>query len=52
MKRLVLSKENKKDLRDLPKFVQEEIEFIFVEKVDEVLDAAIGNPSSRLKWVG
>lgn len=39
--RIILPKENAKDLRDLPDNVQKEMEFIFVERIEDVLHAAI-----------
>lgn len=41
IKRVILPKENEKDLRDLPEHVRNDMEFITVEHVDEVLKAAI-----------
>ena len=35
--RIILPRENEKDLRDIPESVRQEIEFVFVEKVAEVL---------------
>jgi ATP-dependent Lon protease len=47
IKRVILPKANEKDLRDLPEEVRREIEFIFVERIEEVLAAAI--PDLQLK---
>ena len=47
IKRVILPKANEKDLRDLPEEVRQEIEFIFVERIEEVLAAAI--PDLQLK---
>lgn len=41
IKTVILPKKNEKDLEDIPKNVQEEMNFIFVESVDEVLDHAL-----------
>ena len=41
-------KQTRKDLRDLPEPVREEMEFIFAEKVSEVLQAAIPGIGKRL----
>ncbi|MGC8793674.1 MAG: endopeptidase La [Bryobacteraceae bacterium] len=41
IKRVILPKANEKDLRDLPDEVRKEIEFIFVERIEEVLAAAV-----------
>jgi ATP-dependent Lon protease len=47
IKRVILPKANEKDLRDLPEEVRQEIEFIFVERIEEVLAAAV--PDLQLK---
>ncbi|RJX32234.1 MAG: endopeptidase La [Desulfurivibrio sp.] len=39
--RVILPGENEKDLHDLPDYVRREMEFIFVERIEEVLKAAI-----------
>jgi ATP-dependent Lon protease len=39
--RVILPKDNEKDLRDLPKQVRDEMTFILAERVDEVLRAAL-----------
>ncbi|MCG2747200.1 MAG: endopeptidase La [Desulfobulbaceae bacterium] len=39
--RVILPGENEKDLHDLPDYVRKEMEFIFVERIEEVLKAAI-----------
>jgi len=46
IKRIILPVRCEKDLKDIPKNVREEIEFIFVKNVDEVLEAALegGHP--------
>jgi ATP-dependent Lon protease len=41
IRRVVLPKENEKDLRDLPKEVRCEMDFVLAERVEEVLAAAI-----------
>ena len=41
IKRVILPKPNEKDLRDLPEEVRNEMEFIFVERIEEVLAAAL-----------
>lgn len=43
LKEIILPKNNKKDLEDVPKYVREGLKFHFVEKVDEVLPLAIKN---------
>lgn len=39
--RVILPKENEKDLRELPDEVRAEMEFVFVERIEEVLAAAL-----------
>lgn len=41
LKRVILPKENEKDLRDLPEYIRQEMEFVFVDRVEEVLSAAL-----------
>jgi len=48
IKRVILPKENGKDLRDLPEHVRTEMEFIMVERIEEVLAAAIPALADRL----
>jgi ATP-dependent Lon protease len=48
VRHVILPKENKKDLRDLPDHVQHELEFTFAESIDDVLDAAVPGLASRL----
>ncbi|MDH3347783.1 MAG: endopeptidase La, partial [Desulfobulbaceae bacterium] len=43
IKRIILPKENGKDLVELPEHVKEEIEFIFTETIEDVLRASIKN---------
>lgn len=44
IKIVILPKNNKKDLEDIPKVVQDELEFHFVEQIDEVLKVALTKP--------
>ncbi len=41
IKRLILPKRNEQDLDDIPEHVRRELEFVFVERIEEVLKAAI-----------
>ncbi|MEK7750713.1 MAG: S16 family serine protease, partial [Acidobacteriota bacterium] len=41
IRRVLVPKANEKDLRDIPEEVRKEMEFIFVEKIEEVLAAVI-----------
>ncbi len=47
IKRIIMPARNEKDLLDIPANVKDELEFIFVKNVDEVLDAALegGHPA-------
>ena len=48
LRRVILPKDNQKDLRDLPDNVRAEMEFIFAERVEEALVATIPELASRL----
>jgi ATP-dependent Lon protease len=48
IRRVILPRDNQKDLRELPEPVRQEIEFIFAERVEEVLAAAIPDLADRL----
>ena len=48
MQRVILPKENEKDLRELPEHVRTEMEFVLVERVEDVLAAAIPRLAERL----
>lgn len=41
LRRIILPRENEKDLRDLPEQVRQTVQFVFVERIEEVLTAAI-----------
>ena len=41
LKKVVLPKENKKDLEDIPSTTKKDIKFVFVERLDEVLNVAM-----------
>jgi ATP-dependent Lon protease len=45
--RVILPQGNKKDLRDLPDHVRQEMQFHFVERVEEVLSLVIPNINVR-----
>ena len=38
---MILPRDNEKDLRDIPNEVRREMEFVFAERVEEVLEAAV-----------
>ncbi len=48
LRRMILPKENEKDLRELPDNVREAMEFIFVERVEDALSAAIPGLVERM----
>jgi ATP-dependent Lon protease len=48
MLRVILPKENAKDLRELPDHVRAEMEFVLVERIEDVLAAAIPRLAERL----
>lgn len=43
LKRVILPRDNEKDARELPENVRKEIEIVYVERIDELLDAALPN---------
>lgn len=48
LRRIILPKENGKDLRELPDDVRAGMEFVFVEHIKDVLSAAIPELAERL----
>jgi ATP-dependent Lon protease len=48
LKRVILPRENNKDLRDLPEPVRNEMEFVLVERIAEVFRAAMREPPQTL----
>jgi ATP-dependent Lon protease len=49
--RVIMPKPNQTDLRELPEEVRADVEFIFVERIEEVLAAAIPALAERLSLV-
>jgi ATP-dependent Lon protease len=49
IRRVILPKENEKDLRELPDNVRAEMGFIFVERVEDALSAAIPGFAERMR---
>jgi ATP-dependent Lon protease len=41
IKRVILPERNKADLEEVPREIRDELEFVFVHKLDEVLQAAL-----------
>ncbi len=48
LKRVILPRQNEKDLRDLPDAVRDEMEFVLVERIEDVLRAAMREPPETL----
>ncbi len=44
LKKVLIPKKNEKDLREIPKKVRKDLEFIFVDRMDEVLPVALTKP--------
>lgn len=44
IKKILLPEENKRDMVDVPSSVQEDVQFVFVRSMDEVLSQALVNP--------
>ncbi len=51
IKKVLIPKENKKDLVEVPKTVLNAVEIIPVKNVDEVLKVALTKPLKRVEWV-
>jgi ATP-dependent Lon protease len=51
IRRVILPRANQKDLRELPKDVRTDLEFIFADRVEEVLTAALPQVAERLQPV-
>ena len=49
IRRVILPRDNEKDLRDLPDQVRQEMEFVLCERIDEVLAAAVPGLARRLQ---
>lgn len=50
LKVIMMPKDNKKDLEDIPKYVLKDLEFKFVSSMEEVLDIAlVSHPESKTK---
>lgn len=49
LKTIIMPKENKKDLEDVPKEVLRDLRFIFISHMDEVLDIALSKPLPKAK---
>ncbi len=51
IKKVLIPKENKKDLIEVPKTILESMEIISVKNVEEVLKVALVKPLKRVEWV-
>jgi ATP-dependent Lon protease len=51
IKRVVLPRGNQKDIRDVPEEARQEMEFIFADRIEDVLNALIPQLNDRLKLV-
>jgi ATP-dependent Lon protease len=49
--RVILAKDNEKDLRELPDNVRQELEFTLAERIEDVLQAALPGVGQRLPAV-
>lgn len=47
IKTIILPKDNKKDLEDIPQYVLKDLQFVFVEHLDEVLKVALVQPAKK-----
>jgi len=47
IKKVIMPKRNKKDLEDIPKYVKKDMEFIFAETMDDVLEKALQKNAHR-----
>ncbi|MDY6906768.1 MAG: endopeptidase La [Chloroflexota bacterium] len=46
IKKVVLPRDNEKDLEEVPQQVKDELEFVFVERIDEVLDVVFADETT------
>jgi ATP-dependent Lon protease len=49
IRQVILPKENEKDLRDVPETVRQEMKFVFAERMEDVLGAAVPGLAERLQ---
>ncbi|WP_040335974.1 endopeptidase La [Candidatus Magnetobacterium casense] len=49
--RIIIPKRNEKDFDELPKYIKKDMDFIFVETMDNVLDTALKRPIKRKRTV-
>ena len=46
IKTFILPRKNEKDLREIPSYVRHELRFVYVERMEQVLDTALMKPTS------
>jgi ATP-dependent Lon protease len=51
IKTVIIPKENKKDMVDIPKKVKEDLKFIFASEIDDVLKEALAFPNTKKQFV-
>ena len=51
IKKVLIPRENKKDLIEVPKTILNNMEIITVKNIDEVLKVALTKPFKRVEWV-
>jgi ATP-dependent Lon protease len=51
IRRIILPRANQKDLRELPEQVRNDTEFVFADRVEDVLNAVIPQLNDRLRLV-
>lgn len=51
IKTVIIPKDNKKDLVDIPKAVKDDLKFIYVDHIDEVLKEALAFPNKKKEFV-
>jgi len=49
IKKVIIPKRNRKDLEDIPKYIKKDMEFVFAETMDDVLEAALKKNSQESK---
>jgi len=47
IKKIIIPRRNKKDLEDIPKYIKKDMEFVFAETVDDVLEVALKKVNIR-----
>ncbi|MFA9289347.1 MAG: endopeptidase La [Weeksellaceae bacterium] len=50
IKTVIVPKENKKDLEDIPENVKKDLKFVFAERVDDMLNEALSFPTSKKEY--